>query len=106
MQILDTVENYERARVASTFFLVQFGTERCAPCHAIQNKLDIWLKDHSTVQSVYIPLEQFPALAAEECIFSAPTLLFFVEGKLALRESGYFSLEEFLEKAQRYIEMI
>lgn len=105
MQILEKAEDYAKQRAASALFLVQFGTDTCAPCHAIQYKLDAWLKEHTSVKSLYIPLEQFPALAAEESIFSAPTLLFFVEGKLTLRESGYFSLNEFLEKAERYLQM-
>lgn len=105
MKILESIEAYEKVRAQSRFLLVQFGTDACAPCHAIQHKLGAWLETQPTVQSFYIPLEQFSALAAEEGIFSSPTLLFFAEGKLTLRESGYFSLNEFLEKAERYLQM-
>ena len=87
-------------------YIVSHGTNACAPCHAIQYKLDEWQKTHPEVETLYVPLEQFPALAAEEGIFAAPTLLFFVEGKLTLRESGYFSLSLFLERAERYVNLL
>ena len=106
MKQLTSMEDYRQKKATLPCLLLQFGTNACAPCHAIQYKLDEWQKTHPEVETLYVPLEQFPALAAEEGIFAAPTLLFLVEGKLTLRESGYFSLSFFLERAERYISLL
>ena len=86
--------------------LVQFGSAACAPCRAIHSRLDSWLTCHPAAQGVYIPLAQFPQLAAQNQVFTVPTVLVYVEGRCTLRESGYFSLDGLLMQVQRYLDLL
>ncbi len=86
--------------------IVQFGSEKCMPCFAIKRKIDAWIELHNNVKGIYVPIENFPKVAANEGIFSVPTILVFVNGMPTIRESGYFSLENILSKIQRYIDFI
>ncbi|MCR4903017.1 MAG: thioredoxin family protein [Butyrivibrio sp.] len=86
----------------SKILILQFGTSTCAPCAAIKEKIDIWSVDKKIVNSRYVSIEEYPEIAAEQGIFSAPTVLVFVEGKLTIREAGYFSLEEIFMRIERY----
>ncbi len=91
----------------SQILILQFGSDTCAPCKAIRHRIDLWNEDlKGKVKSRYIPIEEFPELSAEHGIFSAPTILVYVMGKMTIRESGYFSLDEILSKIERYIELI
>ncbi len=90
----------------SDIVLFQFGTETCMPCGAIKQRIDEWNKEYPQVQSRYVPLDEFPELGAEYGIFSAPTILVFVQGKVTIRESGCFSLDEILQRTERYIQLL
>ena len=86
--------------------LVQFGAESCAPCSAIKRKIMAWNEEHAQIPYLYIPAEQFPELCAQLGVFTVPTIFVYAEGKLTIRESGYFGLEELLRKVERYEEFL
>ena len=39
-------------------------------------------------------------------VFTVPTVRFYMDGKLAVDESGYFSLDRMLDRAERYLKML
>ena len=86
--------------------IVQFGSYTCAPCSAIKQRIDSWIEDHPAIMSLYVPIEEFPQIAASEGIFSVPTILVYINGQMTIRESGYFSLDNIFDKIERYIEII
>jgi len=92
--------------VMSDIVILQFGMESCAPCAAITKRIDEWNTAHKEVKTWYIPLDVFPGISAEYGIFSVPTVLVYVQGKLTIRESGYFSLDSILSRTERYMEFI
>ena len=106
MQTLCHAQNLQTALAASPLVVVQFGSASCAPCAALKIKLDAFAAAHPEVSALYVPVEDFPEVSAQNSVFTVPTLLLFAEGKEALRVSGYFGLEAFLGKVERYIEMM
>ena len=90
---------------SSPVLLLQFGEDTCAPCHAIRFKLDQWLEEHPGVIARYVDIEKNLALCSQMGIFSAPTVIAYVDGNIAARESGYFSLDTFLDRVERYLEL-
>lgn len=106
MQIYTKELNFRQPDKNFPVLIVQFGSEKCMPCFAIKNKIDNWIETHSNVKGIYVPIEDFPEAAANEGIFSVPTILVFVEGMVTIRESGYFSLEDILSKIERYIDFL
>lgn len=85
--------------------ILQFGSSSCMPCIAIEAKLDTWGKNHPDVVMRYISIEQFPSLAAQRNILSAPTVVLYVNGKRTLKEAGHFSLDAFLDQTERYLRL-
>ena len=45
-------------------------------------------------------------IAAQRGILSAPTVEVYIEGKLSIQKSGYFSLDEILDKISAVSEQI
>ena len=82
--------------------IAEFGTAGCGPCLALQKKLESWQSRHPCIPCLYIPLGGCPEICGQMGIFSAPALLVYVQGKLAIREAGCFSLEEVLSKVEFY----
>ncbi len=106
MKVLENCVDLENAIRNEKILIVQFGAQACAPCHAVRHKIETWCDAVQGVSSLYVPIEDFTELAAQASVFVVPTIFVYVEGKLMLRESGYFSLDAILGKVQQYIEML
>lgn len=85
--------------------LLQFGEDTCGPCHAIRSKLDQWLEVHDEVSARYVDIEKHLELCSQMGIFSAPTVIVYMDGQIVARDSGYFSLDAILERVEYYLEL-
>lgn len=103
MRIIETLTEYQTLKEQEKFSLFLFGSQACAPCEAIKEKIIVWSGTHPQVFSGYVSIDNNISLAAQENILGAPAVLAFVEGKEAIRKIGYFSLEEVFTALDRYI---
>lgn len=87
------------------YSIIQFGRNACTPCSAVASKLDFWLEDHPEVKALYVDLDFHPKVGAQRGIFAVPTIQAFSRGQLIVEGSAYFSLEDFLAKLERYLEL-
>ena len=90
----------------NTISIIQYGAATCMPCHSIKNKITTWQENHKDVAAYYISLEENMEIAAQRGILSAPTVEVYIEGKLSIQKSGYFSLDEILDKVSSIGEKI
>ena len=86
--------------------IIQYGTATCMPCHSIKNKITTWQEDHKDIAAYYISLEENMEIAAQRGILSAASVEVYIEGKLSIQKSGYFSLDEILDKVSSISEQI
>ncbi len=91
---------------STPILILQFGEDTCGPCYAIRSKLDKWLEKHDGVSARYVDIEDHLELCSQMGIFSAPTVIAYVDGRVAAKESGYFSLDAFLERIERYLDLL
>lgn len=103
IRIIETLTEYQTLKEQEKFSLFLFGSQACAPCKVIKEKITIWSETHPQVFTGYISIDNDISLAAQENILGAPAILVFVEGKEAIRKIGYFSLEEVFTALDRYI---
>ena len=86
--------------------ILQFGSASCAPCIAIKQRIDAWTAEHSQVISCYIPVEKWLSLSAKMNVFSAPTVIALIQGKVVEQQSGYFSLDRILDRMERILSLM
>ena len=86
--------------------IIKYGSATFMPCHSIKNKITTWQENHKDVAAYYISLEENMEIAAQRGILSAPTVEVYIEGKLSIQKSGYFSLDEILDKVSSISEQI
>ena len=89
-----------------SIILFQFSSKACTPCVAIRQRLEVWLSSHEQVESRHISIDVHPELAAQNDVLSFPTVVVYIDGQVAIRESGYFSLDEIFAKLERLIELM
>ena len=106
MKTLENGQNLTNLISASKVLLIHFGSGSCGPCAALKEKIDLWSARDNGVDSVYIPIEHFPQVAASRGIFTVPTILVYTEGKLSIRESGCFSLDGIFSRIERYLSLM
>lgn len=80
--------------------IVQYGSDTCMPCGALETKLGAWVKEHEGIDYSYVSVEAEPAKAAQQSIFTVPAIVVYVDGKEVTRRAGYFSLDELLAQVE------
>ena len=103
--MIELYENLTELIAASPTLILQFGSEDCNPCHAIRHRLEKWLEERPEVVARYVDITTHLEECAQMGIFSAPTVMMFMDGQMIARESGYFSLDEMLHRMERSLNM-
>ncbi len=106
MEILSSQEALQAAIRQNQILILQFGSERCAPCKALQNRIKAWNQERPAVCHVYVTVDELPELCAQMGVFTVPTIFVYVDGKLSLQQSGYFSLNQVLEQIEKYEQLL
>ena len=99
MQTIQTIENTIKKSLA---VMVYFSAPTCNVCHALKPKLidalDKNFKEFK-VESVDISIEE--DIAPYFGVFTAPTVLIFLDGKEFLRKSRNMSVDEVIREIKR-----
>jgi thiol-disulfide isomerase/thioredoxin len=86
---------------------VYFSTPECGVCKVLKPKLTEMLRDNfPLINFAYVDCEISKELAAQQNIFSVPTILFFLEGKEFIRKSGFVNLYELENELGRIFSMM
>lgn len=102
MTTLPKEADLEQLLSSEPIVLLQFTSPSCPPCTAIRQRITAWGQKKSGFQAYAVPIEDFPTLCGQLGVFTVPTILVYVESRLTLRESGYFSLDDLLQRVERY----
>ena len=99
-------ESVEALINTSKICILQFGDESCGPCFALRERIDKWLETHPDATGRYVAIREHMEASAQFGILSVPAVTAYVCGKEVARESGYFSLDQILERLDRLGDMI
>ncbi len=82
--------------------LVFFSTGACGVCKALQPKVEELInKEFPRIRTVYVEINQNPALAAKWNIFMAPTLILFFDGREFIRKGRNLGIDELRREIKR-----
>ena len=104
MKTLQDMAAYEETCRREQAVIMQFGSEQCGPCAAIQHRIDAWCRNHAC-SARYIDIEACPDIAAQHDILSVPAVIVYMQGHETLRQAGYFSLDDMLARTAQYLEL-
>ena len=102
METLNNQDGLQAAIQQNQILILQFGSESCAPCKALQNRIKTWNQSHPDVCHVYVTVAEMPEPCAQMGVFTVPAIFVYVDGKLTLQQSGYFSLDQMLDQIEKY----
>ncbi len=103
LHTLEELQNYIRQDGVS---LLEIASIHCAPCVSIQRKIAEWSKEHPDISTACLEIESVPEAARELQILTAPAVLVYIDGKVCIKQVGYFSLDEVFCQIERYLSMM
>ena len=99
---INSLQEYESFLMANPTSVCYFSTPDCNVCKVLKPKFKTLLKDKfPNIIFAYIDISNSKELAAQNSVFTAPTIIFFFNGKELLRKSrnvNFYELENELER--------
>lgn len=87
--------------------LAYFSTEACNVCKVLKPKVaDLLQQEFPKIKSVYIKSDKLPEVAAQNQVFTAPTILVFFDGREYIRKSRNIGIGELQHEIERPYSMI
>ena len=84
-----------------------YSTKDCNVCKILKPKiLSLIASDFPMIKFVYVNVNNHREIAAQNSVFSVPTILFYVEGRETLRYSRNINLSEFSDRVGRIYNML
>lgn len=86
---------------------IYFSTPDCNVCKVLKPKLiEMLNQNFPLINFAYVNCGEAKELAAQQNIFSVPTILFFFEGKEFIRKARYVNLDELEDELSRIYSML
>lgn len=102
METIQSLEDFNNVVANNRAVLAYFSTANCSVCHVLKPKvLQMVAQEFPQVKVIYIPSDLQPEVAAQNRIFTAPTVLVFFEGRETIRKSRAFGIEALKAEIQR-----
>ena len=87
--------------------LAYFSTEACNVCKVLKPKVaDLLQQEFPKIKSVYIKSDKLPEVAAQNQVFTAPTILVYFDGREYIRKSRNIGIGELQHEIERPYSMI
>jgi len=104
---LFTLDEFNSLISSSRAVALYFSTPDCNVCKVLKPKLIEMLEEEfSLINFVYVDCEKAKELAAQNSIFSVPTILFFFDGKEYIRKARFVNLDELRDEIDRIYSMM
>lgn len=96
MRSLKSAEEYSDFLKNNSASLIYFSTDECSVCKVLKPKLELFItKNFPNIETCYINTLIMTETAAQNNVFTVPTIILFFNGKEYLRKSRSINFDEF-----------
>lgn len=102
IQNIQDIKEFEDLIQQQDAVLAYFSTNECSVCKVLKPKVVSTIEEFfPEMLTVYVEMNSAPLLAAQNRVFTAPTIVVFFAGKEYIRKSRSFSLDELKTEIER-----
>jgi len=102
IQDIKSIEKFQNIIQDQQAVLVYFSHEKCNVCKVLKPKISNLLTEHfPKIKMYYSDTELFPEVAAQNSIFTVPTIVIFFDNKEFIRKSRNFGIDELKGELER-----
>ncbi len=98
---LSSLEETKEKISASRMTLLYITQPNCSVCQGLLPQIAQLLGDFPAINAYQIDASEVPAIAGEYNIFTAPVILFFVDGKEYIREARFVETRKLHDRLHR-----
>lgn len=107
MKNIESLAEYTEILTDKTVSLFYFSHEKCNVCKVLKPKVELFIKERfPKAELSYVQIDEQLEIAAQNSVFTAPTLLIYFEGKETFRYSRNFSTNTIENDMSRSYKMI
>lgn len=97
-QKLESIEQMNEKINTNVFNFFYITQPNCSVCHGLFPQIESILKAYPEIHCYEIDASETPDITGNYQVFTAPTLLLFVDGKEYIREARFVQTKMFQEK--------
>lgn len=102
METIQTIQDFEQALAKNDAVLAYFSTEVCSVCKALKPKVaELIANEFPKMKMISVESDKLPILAAQNRVFTAPTVVIFFAGRETIRKSRAFGVDELKSEIHR-----
>jgi len=102
MNPIHSIPEFELILAENDAVLAYFSTEACSVCHVLKPKvIDMVSEAFPKMKMIFVESDKLPELAAQNRVFTAPTVVVFFAGRETIRKSRAFGVDELRSEIER-----
>ncbi len=99
---INTLEEFHNIIQNNLGVLIYFSHEKCNVCKVLKPKILNMLTEHfPKIKMYYSDTELFPEIAAQNSIFTVPTIIIYLDNKEFIRKSRNIGMDELRKELER-----
>ncbi|QGY45331.1 thioredoxin [Maribellus comscasis] len=104
---IQSFDEFLKLKETEPALLAYFSTDACNVCKVLKPKVaELVSKEFPKIKPVYVKSDILPDVAAQNQIFTAPTILVFFDGRETIRKSRNIGISELQREISRPYFMI
>jgi len=104
---VNDLEHFETLRKDNAAILFYFSNDDCNVCKVLKPKVYEMLQEkYPEIKFYYVDTKATPDIAAQNRVFTIPTLLVFFDGRELIRRSRYIGINELANEISRPYEIM
>ncbi len=101
------ISEFEEIIGANQAVLAYFSTDECSVCTVLKPKVEeLIVSNFPQIRAVYVNINQAAKLAAKYTIFTAPTVVMFLDNRELFRKSRHFGIHQLQADIERPYELL
>ena len=106
-KIIENIEQFKNIKNSADTVLFYFSHDQCNVCKVLKPKIyNMLMEKFNKVAFFYVNTKDNPETAAQNRIFTVPTILVYFAGKEYIRKSRHIGLEELENEIARPYSMM
>jgi len=102
MESIHSITEFDLILAENDAVLAYFSTEACSVCRVLKPKvIDMVSESFPKMKMIFVESDKLPELAAQNRVFTAPTVVVFFVGRETIRKSRAFGMDELSSEIQR-----
>lgn len=102
MKTIQSKAEFEELLAGEDAVLAYFSTDVCSVCKVLKPKVvEMAEANFPEMELLYVQSDLFPEVAAQNRVFTAPTVIVFFAGRETIRKSRAFGVDELMAEIER-----